>query len=162
MIDYDECSVSRDPWNLLDSITLLVCLIILTLRVITLHTSGSEKNNRALAIAGYFYSFNTLCLTLRAFGYVTEQSRHLGVIQIALFGILKDISTIILQFIAGILAFSIAITKVYMAEKSFIAYGNVQNNKYVFHDYAPFFIWSFLSHTEILILIMVLAFQYRV
>ena len=81
-------------------------------------------NNRALAIAGYLYSFNSLCLTLRAFGHVTEQSRHLGVIQIALFGILKDISTVILQFAAGILAFSIAITKVYMSEKSFVSNGS--------------------------------------
>ncbi len=85
-------------------------------------------NNRALAISGYFYSFNTLALTLRVFGFVTEQLRNLGVIQIALINILKDISTIILQFIAGILAFSIAITKVFMAEESFIANGNAQND----------------------------------
>ncbi|XP_078352011.1 uncharacterized protein LOC144636698 isoform X2 [Oculina patagonica] len=117
-----------DPWNLLDFISLLVYLIIVTLKVTTLLTSRSEMNNRALAIAGYFYSFNTLCLTMRVFGHVTEQSRHLGVIQIALFNILKDISTIILQFMAGILAFSIAITKVFMTEKSFIANGSAQND----------------------------------
>ena len=76
-------------------------------------------NNRTLAVAGYFYSFNTLCLTLRAFGYVMEQSRHVGTIQIALFSILFDIRTVIWQFTAALLAFSIAITKVYMAEKSF-------------------------------------------
>ncbi len=86
-------------------------------------------NNRVLAIAGYFYSLNTLCLTLRVFGNITEQSRHLGVIQIALFGILKDMTTIILQFVASILAFSIAITKVYMAEQSFVANGNAGNEK---------------------------------
>ncbi|KAL9952846.1 hypothetical protein ACROYT_G040159 [Oculina patagonica] len=117
-----------DPWNLLDFISLLVYLIIITLRIATVLTSGSEMNNRALAIAGYFYSFNTLVLTLRVFGFLTEQLRNLGVIQIALINILKDISTIILQFIAGILAFSIAITKVFMAEKSFIANGNAQND----------------------------------
>ena len=128
MIVYDECSVSSDPWNFLDFISLFVYLIILTLRVTTRLTSESERNNRALAVAGYFYSFNTLCLTLRVFGYITEQSRHLGVIQIALFNILKDISTIILQFLVGLLAFSIAITKVYMAEKSFIANGNARND----------------------------------
>ena len=128
MIDQDECSVSSDPWNLLDFISMVIYLIILILRVITLLTSGSEMNNRVLATAGYLYSFNTLCLTLRVFGYITEQSRQLGVIQIALFNILKDISTIILQFLAGILAFSIAITKVYMAEKSYIANGNARND----------------------------------
>lgn len=111
----------------MDFISLLVYLIILTLRFATWITSGSEKNSRALAVAGYLYSFNSLFLTVRALGHVTEQSRHLGVIQIALFGILNDISTVILQFAAGILAFSIAITKVYMAEKSFIANGSVEN-----------------------------------
>ncbi|KAL9952839.1 hypothetical protein ACROYT_G040152 [Oculina patagonica] len=116
-----------DPWNLLDFISLLVYFIILILRVATLVQSGSVMNNRVLAIAGYFYSLNTLCLTLRVFGNITEQSRHLGVIQIALFGILKDMTTIILQFVASILAFSIAITKVYMAEQSFVANGNAGN-----------------------------------
>ena len=128
MIDYDNCSVFSDPWNFLDFISLFVYLIILTLRVTTWVTSESDRNNRLLAIAGYVYSFNTLCLTLRVFGYVTEQSRHLGVIQTALYNIFKNISTIILQFLAGILAFSIALTKVYMEEKSYIANGNAPND----------------------------------
>lgn len=81
-------------------------------------------NNRVLVIVGYLYSFNTLCLTFRVFGHVMEQSRDVGTIQIALFSILKDISAVIWQFTAAILAFSIAITKVYMAEKSFIANGS--------------------------------------
>lgn len=81
-------------------------------------------NNRALAIAGYFYSFNTLCLTFRVFGHVMEQSRDVGTVQIALFSILKDISAVIWQFTAAIVAFSIAITKVYMVEKSFIVNGS--------------------------------------
>ncbi|KAJ7386821.1 hypothetical protein OS493_006851 [Desmophyllum pertusum] len=86
--------------------------------------SGSVMNNRALAIAGYFYSFNTLCLTFRVFGHVMEQSRDVGTVQIALFSILKDISAVIWQFTAAIVAFSIAITKVYMVEKSFIVNGS--------------------------------------
>ena len=84
-------------------------------------------NNRTLAVAGYFYSFNTLCLTLRAFGYVMEQSRTIGTVQIALFSILTDIHAVYGQFTAAILAFSIAITKVYMAEKSFSAGGDDKN-----------------------------------
>ncbi|XP_078350088.1 uncharacterized protein LOC144634914 isoform X2 [Oculina patagonica] len=134
-----------DPWNSLDFISLLVYLIIITLKVTTMVTSRSEMNNRALAIAGYFYSFNTLCLTMRVFGHVTEQSRHLGVIQIALFNILKDISTIILQFIAGILAFSIAITKVFMAEKSFIANGIAQND-ITCRNSGPSCWWMMVTH----------------
>ena len=50
-----------------------------------------------------------------------EQSKDVGTIQIALFNILKEIIVIIWQFTAAILAFSIAITKVYVAEKSFYA-----------------------------------------
>ena len=107
---------------------MVVYFIILILCVTTWLTSASEMNDRVLATAGYFYSFNTLCLTLRVFGNVTEQLRSLGVIQIALFGIIKDVGTIVLQFVAAMLAFSMAITKVFMAEKSFIANGNARNN----------------------------------
>ena len=81
-------------------------------------------NNRVLATAGYLYSANTLCLTFRVFGHILEQSKDVGTIQIALFSILKDISVIIWLFMAAILAFSIAITKVFMVEKSFIANGS--------------------------------------
>ena len=81
-------------------------------------------NNRVLAITGYLYSFNTLCLTFRVFGHILEQSKDVGTIQIALFTILKDIRVIIWQFTAAILAFSIAITKVFMVEKSFTASGS--------------------------------------
>lgn len=48
-----------------------------------------------------------------------ETSKGVGIIQIALFSILNDIFTIVWQFSAVILAFSIAMTKVYVAEKSF-------------------------------------------
>ena len=113
---------------MLDFVSLLVYLIIFTLRLATVMVSGSEKNNRALAIAGYLYSFNTLCLTLRAFGYAMERSRDVGTIQIALLSILTDIRIVFWQFTAAILAFSIAITKVYMAEKSFIANGRDEND----------------------------------
>ncbi|KAJ7379864.1 hypothetical protein OS493_012617 [Desmophyllum pertusum] len=120
-----------DCWNRLDFVSLLVYLIIFTLRLATVIASGSEMNNRALAIAGYFYSFNTLCLTLRVFGSVMEQSRDVGTIQIALFSILTDIRIVFWQFTAAILAFSIAITKVYMVEKSFIANGSDGNDLWI-------------------------------
>ena len=81
-------------------------------------------NNRVLATAGYLYSANTLCLTFRVVGHVLEQSKDVGTIQIALFSIIKDISVVIWQFKTTILAFSIAITKIYMVEKSFIANGS--------------------------------------
>ena len=50
-----------------------------------------------------------------------EQLKDVGTIQIALFGILKDVRTVLSQFLAVILAFSIAITKIYMSQRSFIA-----------------------------------------
>ena len=53
-----------------------------------------------------------------------EQSKEVGTIQIALFTILKDIRTIFWQFMAVIVAFSMAITKIYMSEKSFVANGS--------------------------------------
>ena len=92
--------------------------------MVTLAVSQSVTNNRSLVIAGYFYGLNTMFLTLRAFGHVMETTRQIGPIQIALFHILTDLVTIFWQFIAAILAFSIAITKVYVAEKSFISEDN--------------------------------------
>lgn len=110
-----------DYWNLFDFTSLALYFVILILRIVTWVNAGSVANNRALAISGYLYSFNTLCLTIRTFGQVMEQLKAVGTIQIALFSILKDFRTILWQFLAVILAFSIAITKIYMSERSFIA-----------------------------------------
>ena len=88
--------------------------------------------NRVLSIAGYLYGLNTLCLTFRVFGHVMEQSEGVGTIQIALFRILKDVGTIVWQFIAVILAFSIATTKVYVVETSFLASGSGRNDTLVY------------------------------
>jgi len=92
----------------------------LILRIVGFVMSEPATNNRVLAIAGYLYSFNTLCLTFRVFGYILEQFKDVGIIQIALLGILNDIGVVFWQFTAAILAFSIAMAKVYMVEKSFI------------------------------------------
>ena len=83
--------------------------------------SESVTDNRQLVVAGYLYGLNTMFLTLRAFGHVMETVKGVGAIQIALFHIIGDVVTIFWQFLATILAFSIAITKVYMAERSFIS-----------------------------------------
>ncbi|XP_068737190.1 uncharacterized protein [Montipora capricornis] len=110
-----------DRWNILDLITLIIYFATFVLRMVTLALSDSVTNNRPLVIGGYFYGLNTMFLTLRAFGHVMETTKQTGPIQIAFFHILSDIATIFCQFIATILAFSIAMTKVYMAEKSFIS-----------------------------------------
>ena len=115
---------SSDRWNILDFITILNYLVTFVLRVVTWSLSESVTDNRALVIAGYLYGLNTMFLTLRAFGHVMETVKGIGAIQIALFHIIGDITTIFWQFVAAILAFSIAITKVYTAESSFISNNN--------------------------------------
>ena len=108
----------------MDLITLIIYFATFALRMVTLAVSESVTDNRYLVIAGYFYGINTMFLTLRAIGHVMETTKQIGPIQIALFHILGDLVTIFWQFIATILAFSIAITKVYVAEKSFISEDN--------------------------------------
>jgi len=61
-----------------------------------------------------------MLLTLRAFGHMMESTKRIGTIQIALFHIIGDVVTIFWQFLATILAFSLAVTKVYMAETSYV------------------------------------------
>ena len=116
-----------DRWNKLDVVSIVTYLVILVLRLTTWNGSESVKTNRVVLVAGYLYSFNTLCLTLRI-SYVIETFKGLGTIQIALFNVLQDVFTIIWQFIAAVFAFSVAITKIYMAEKSFHASESNQQN----------------------------------
>ena len=104
----------------MDVISVLVYLAIFILRLLTWLTSESVIKNRAILVAGYLYSFNTLCLTFRIFGHAVETLKGVGTIQIALFNILHDVMTIVWQFTAAVFAFSIAITKIYTAEKSFL------------------------------------------
>ena len=63
-----------------------------------------------------------------------ETIQGIGTIQIALFQIIGDIATIFWQFVATILAFSIAITKVYIAEKSYIAQESYKDNLWVWDN----------------------------
>ena len=110
-----------DRWNILGFVTVIIYTVTFCLRVATWTLSEAVTDNRALVTAGYLYAINTMLLTLRAFGHVMETFKGIGAIQIALFHIIGDVVTIFWQFIATILAFSIAITKVYMAERSFIS-----------------------------------------
>lgn len=116
-----------DRWNKLDVISVLTYLVILVLRLTTWITSESVTNNRAVLVAGYLYSFNTLFLTLRI-GHVVETFKDPGTIQIALFNVLQDVFTIMWQFLAALLAFSVALTKIFLAEKTFHPSGGSQQN----------------------------------
>jgi len=98
----------------------MIYLATFTLTMVTWALSGAVVNNRVLVITGYLHGLNTMLLTLRAFGHMMEMTKRIGAIQIALFHITGDVVTIFWQFLATILAFSLAATKVYMAEKSYV------------------------------------------
>ena len=58
-------------------------------------------------------------LTLRTSGQVIEGVQGMGEIQIALFFVIWNVMAIFWQFLAMILAFSLAMTKIYVAEKAY-------------------------------------------
>ena len=108
-----------DRWNVLDFIILVLYLITFVLRIITWMNSTDVSENSLLAVSEYFYGFIAMFLTLRAFGQVIEGVRGMGAIQIALFFVIWDVMAIFWQFLAMILAFSLAMTKIYVAEKAY-------------------------------------------
>ena len=93
--------------------------------------SESVTNNRALVVAGYLYGFNTMLLTIRAFGHLLETIKGVGTIQIALFHIIRDVVVVVVHFVAITLAFSSTITKVCMAEKSMVGETPSGKERYV-------------------------------
>ena len=109
----------RGPWNVLDFIILVFYLITFILRIITWKNSIDVSGNRLLAVSEYFYGFIAMFLTPRAFGQVIERVRGMGAIQIALFLVIWDVMAIFWQFLAMIIAFSLAMTKIYLAEKAY-------------------------------------------
>jgi len=112
----------RDCWNVYDLLILVIFVfVILPLRIVTWVESESVNNNRILVIAGYLYGFNTMLLTLRAFGSILETFKEIGPIQIALFHIIKDAVVVVVHFVAITLAFASAITKVFVAEKTLVS-----------------------------------------
>ena len=72
--------------------------------------------NRPLAVAGYLYGFNAMFLTIRAFGQLLETMKGIGIIQIALFHIIRDTFVVVVHFIAITLAFSSTLTKIFVTE----------------------------------------------
>lgn len=100
---------------------LVIYVATFMLRMITWGVSTTTTGSRALVIAGYCYGLNTMILTLRVFGHMMESSTATGTTHIALMSIIEDVAIIFFQFLVGILAFSLAITKIYVAEGSFIS-----------------------------------------
>ncbi|XP_022789481.1 uncharacterized protein LOC111329137 isoform X1 [Stylophora pistillata] len=108
-----------DRWNVLDCIIDLFYLISFILRILTSRNSTDVADNRLLAVSEYFYGFIAMFLTIRAFGQVMECMQGLGAIQIALFFFIWDVIVIFWQFLATVLAFWMAMTKVFVAEKTY-------------------------------------------
>lgn len=119
----ETCLVFSDRWNMLDFIILIIYLAIFFLRMISWATSSTVYDNRALAVAGYLYGFVAMFLTLRVFGHVMESIRGMGAKLIAFFFIMWDVFAIFWQFAAMILAFSLAMTKIYVVETSYTSNG---------------------------------------
>ncbi|XP_068673143.1 transient receptor potential cation channel subfamily M member 7-like, partial [Montipora foliosa] len=106
----------KDRWNLFDLV--IICMFfcgILPLRIVTWASSESGSNNQALEIAGYLYGFNTMLLTFRVFGSLLEAFEGVGTIQIALFQVIRDAVVVVVQFVVITVAFSSAITKVFVS-----------------------------------------------
>ena len=102
-------------------INLIIYFVTFILRMITWGTGTSVPGNRQLVIAQYLYGLNAAILTLRVFGSLLEANKGTGVTHIAFVHIIKDVAVIFAQFAVGILACSLAMTKVLLAELSFTA-----------------------------------------
>ena len=105
-------------WNYLDVITLIVYILILILRMVTIARGGDPYHNRLLEVVNYLYGVNTLFLILR-FSSILERSSLVGPLQLALFRMCVDLFIILIQFCFVICAFSVAITKSYIADVSY-------------------------------------------
>ena len=116
---------------------LVIYVVTFMLRMVTWGVSTSATGNRALVISGYCYGLNTMTLTLRVFGHLMEASKETGTTHIALMSIIEDVAIIFFQFLVGILAFSLAITKIYVAEGSFMSNEErfLHNKRSVFISY---------------------------
>ena len=112
-------SFSRDHWNRMDCLVLVIFSVIFLLRALATLLSQQVKDNNLVLAAGHLYGINTLVLSFRVFGHVLEQLKKVGIIQITLINILFDICVLLGHFALAILAFSFSITKAYVAEKSF-------------------------------------------
>lgn len=106
-------------WNYVDVITLSCHTLIFVLRVATVIKGGDAYHNRLLEVVNFLYGVNTLFLVLR-FSSIMELNKTAGPLQLALFKMIVDLITILVQFAFVIMAFSAAITMVYTAEMTYL------------------------------------------
>lgn len=106
-------------WNYLDVLTLVIYIVIVILRIVTVAQGGEAYHNRLLVFINHLYGVNTMFLVMR-FSSVLSLNAVVGPLQLALFRMFVDLLIILLQFAFVIVAFSLAITKVYTAEMSYL------------------------------------------
>ena len=110
----------RDHWNIFDDAILIIFFCaILPLRIVVwvLPWEELETNDIFLKVAGHLYGFNTMLLTLRAFGSLLDAFEGVGTIQIALFNIFRDAAVIVVHLSMIAFAFSTTLTKVFLSDK---------------------------------------------
>lgn len=105
-------------WNYVDMVILGLFFMMLVLRCFTLNETDPYQS-RLLQVVNILYGISTLLLTLR-FSSILEVNKTVGPLQLALFRMCIDLLIILTQFSFVIMAFSAAITKVYVAEISFL------------------------------------------
>ena len=102
-------------WNYLDVIVEIIYVFIVILRITTIARGGIPYNNRLLEISNYLYGINTLLMILRV-----SRILELSPLQLALYRMCGDLLIILSQYCFVILGFSMAITKSYKAELSYL------------------------------------------
>lgn len=107
--------LGRDMWNYLDVIVEIIYVFIVILRITTIARGGIPYNNRLLEISNYLYGINTLLMILRVSSIL-----ELSPLQLALYRMCGDLLIILSQYCFVILGFSMAITKRYKAELSYL------------------------------------------
>ena len=109
-------------WNYVDVLTLFTYILIVLIRIGTILRGGDPYENKLLESANILYGVNTMFLVLR-FSSILEVNSFVGPLQLALFRMVLDLLTILMQFAFVVAAFSLAITKVFKAELSTLGLG---------------------------------------
>ncbi|KAL9984528.1 hypothetical protein ACROYT_G006831 [Oculina patagonica] len=109
----------KDMWNYVDVLTLVIYIVIVFMRIVSVARGGEPYQNGLLEVTNHLYGVNTMFLVLR-FSSILSISAVVGPLQLALFRMFVDLLTILLQFAFVICAFSLAITKIYTAEMSYL------------------------------------------
>lgn len=139
----------KDMWNYVDVLTLFVYIVIVLLRIVTIVRGGDPYQNSLLEVTNRLYGVNTLFVVMR-FSSLLAVSSVVGPLQLALFRMFVDLLIILLQFGFVIAAFSLAITKIYTAEMSYLTPTHNQTEYHAEYDaYCEHGAFDCLSNTSV-------------